>query len=123
MDRKSGHPVYAAIEVLLYGVLYIFSRRHLKEFGYDVTEQPLLQVKTIHLVVLAPCAYYEGYQFEWLERELTNGLKRFIRKSEGYTMDFQFKALPRDFSVEESIRDRVLIKEALIEVTPVGWTV
>ena len=123
VDRKSGHPVYAAIEVLLYGILYIFSRRHLEEFGYDGTKQPLLQAKTIHLVVLAPCEYYEGYQFEWLEMEITDGLKRFFQKSEGYTMDFQFKALPRDLPVEESIRDGARIKEALIEVAPVGWAV
>lgn len=113
VDMKSGHPVYAAIEVLLYGVLYIFSRRHLKEFGYDVTEQPLLQAKTIHLVVLAPCAYYEGYQFEWLEREITNGLRPFALRFGGCEMDFRFEAFPRDFSVEKSIRDGVLIKEAL----------
>ncbi|MBX3331128.1 MAG: hypothetical protein KF722_12040, partial [Nitrospira sp.] len=58
VDTKSGHPLYAAIEVLLYGLLYIFSRRHLKELEYDVTTQPLLQASKIHLVVLAPFEYY-----------------------------------------------------------------
>lgn len=61
VDTKSGHPAYAAMEVLLYGMLYIFSRRHLKELDYDVTEQPLLRANAIHLVVLAPFRYYDGY--------------------------------------------------------------
>jgi hypothetical protein len=113
VDKESGHPVYAAIEVLLYGMLYSFSRRRLDELEYDIAKQPLLQAKTIHLVVLAPCEYYKGYQFEWLEMEITKGLKGFIKKSEGYVMDFQFQAFPRDFSAEESIRDRALVKEAL----------
>lgn len=123
VDRESGHPVYAALEVLRYGVLYVFSRRHFEDLNYDVTKQPLLQVKTIHLVVLAPCQYYEGYQFEWFEREITKGLKEFIQESEGYTMDFQFQAFPREFSAEKGIRDGSLIKEALLEVAPVAWTV
>lgn len=109
VNRIAGYPVYAAIEVLLYGMLYIFSRRHLEEWEYDVTEQPLLQAKTIHLIVLAPFKYYAGYQFEWLEREITNGLRRFIQKPEGYTMDFKFQAFPWDCSFEKSIPDEALI--------------
>lgn len=109
VDRKSGHPVYAAMEVLLYGMLYIFSRRRFEELGYDLTKQPLLQAKAIHLVVLAPFRYYDGYQFEWLEEEITTGLKEFIRKSEGCTMDLQFQAFPWDCSFEKSIPDEALI--------------
>lgn len=123
VDTDGGHPVYAAIEVLLYGILYIFSRRHLEVLEYKPTEQPLLQAKVVHLVVLAPCEYYDGYQFEWLEREITNGLRRFIQESEGYKIDFKFHEFPKDFSIGESIRDGAFIKEALIEVAPVGWAV
>lgn len=110
VDTKSGHPVYAAMEVLLYGLLYIFSRRHLEEFEYDTTKQPLLQAKTIHLVVLAPFKYYDGSQFDWLEEAITIGLDKFIQESEGYTMDFQFQAFPWDCSFEKSIPDEPLIK-------------
>lgn len=108
VDTKSGHPLYAAIEVLLYGLLYIFSRRHLEELEYKLTKQPLLQAKAIHLVVLAPYKYYDGYQFDWLEEAITNGLKRFI-EPEGYTMDFQFQAFPWDCSFGKSIPEETLI--------------
>lgn len=113
VDRESGHPVYAAMEVLLYGMLYIFSRRRLKELSYDVTIQPLLQAKEIHLVVLAPLEYYDDYRFDWLEGEITDELSRFIRQSEGYTMDFQFQAFPQGCSIEKIISDETLLIEAL----------
>ncbi|NGZ09169.1 MAG: hypothetical protein CV088_07240 [Nitrospira sp. LK70] len=112
VNRESGYPLYAAIEVLLYGMLYIFSRRHFKELKYDLTMQPLLQAKAIHLVVLAPYKYYDGYQFDWLEGEITDGLRRFI-EPESYTMDFQFQAFPWDCSFEKSIPDEALIIKAL----------
>lgn len=113
VDTKSGHPVYAAMEVLLYGMLYIFSRRHLKELNYDVTKQPLLQAKIVHLVVLAPCKYYEGDQFDWLETAITASLKQFILEPEGYRMDFQFQAFPSECSIEKIISDEALLIEAL----------
>lgn len=80
----------------------------LEELEYKVTEQPLLQAKEIHLAVLAPFNYYEGYQFEWLETEIKDGLKEFIRDPEGYTMDFQFQAFPWDYSFGKSIPDEPL---------------
>lgn len=104
----SDHPVYAAMEVLLYGMLYMLSRRHLKELEYNVAKQPLLQAKEIHLVVLAPAKYYEGYQFDWLEKEITTGLKEF-GELEGYTMDFQFQAFPWDCLFEKSTPDEPLV--------------
>lgn len=113
VNRSGGYPLYAAIEVLLYGMLYIFSRRRLKEMEYDVTKQPLLRAKEIHLVVLAPFKYYDGYQFEWLEGEVTNRLRKFIRESEGYTMDFQFQAFPRGCSINNTISCQTLLIEAL----------
>ncbi|MBX3302229.1 MAG: hypothetical protein KF693_08435 [Nitrospira sp.] len=116
VDTKSGHPVYAAMEVLLYGMLYIFSRRRREELEYNVTEQtkqPLLQASAIHLVVLAPYKYYDGYQFDWLEKAITAGLTQFIREPEGFTMDFQFQAFPWDCSFEKSIPDETLIIKAL----------
>ena len=124
VDTKSGHPLYAAIEVLLYGMLYVFSRRRLKELEYDVTKQPLLQASAIHLVVLAPCKYYEGYQFEWLEKEITTELTQFIREPEGYKMDFQFQSFPRDCSVNKIISDQALLIEALASgalAVPQSW--
>lgn len=113
VKREGGYPVYAAMEVLLYGMLYIFSRRRLKELEYDVTKQPLLQAKTIHLVVLAPLTYFEDYQFDWLEKEITEGLEKFIQEPEGYKMDFQFRAFPRDCSIEKAISDETLLIGAL----------
>ena len=103
VDRNSGHPLHAAIEVLLYGVLYIFSRRHFKDLQYDGENQPLLQAKTIHLVVLAPFTkYYADCKLdclEMLENKIMGGVERFVQASEGYKMDFQFQAFPLRFGV------------------------
>lgn len=115
VNRIAGHPVYAAIEVLLYGMLYIFSRRHLEELNYGAAtdQQPLLRAKAIHLVVLAPFEYYDGYQFEWLEGAITTELGKFIKKPEGYTMDFQFQAFPQGCSISKIISDEALLIKAL----------
>jgi len=113
VNRSAGHPVYAAIEVLLYGMLYVFSRRRLKELEYDLTKQPLLQAKAIHLVVLAPFEYYFAYRFERLEKEITTELARFIGKSEGYTMDFQSQAFLSGCPIKKTISDKALLIEAL----------
>ncbi|MBX3330504.1 MAG: hypothetical protein KF722_08895, partial [Nitrospira sp.] len=57
--------------------------------------------------------YYFGCRFEWLEQEITNGLRRFIKEPESYTMDFQFQALPSGGSLEKIISDEALLIKAL----------
>jgi hypothetical protein len=89
-DHRGGTPLFAAMEILQYGVLYIFSREKTQELGYDGID--LLKAKGIHLRVLAPADYYETYNLSWLENCIDRGLTRFLRKF-NFKMDFKFETL------------------------------
>lgn len=92
----SNTPLYAAMEILKYGVLYIFCRqeKRVSPFIYIHEKKNLLQADKIHLRVLAPAKYYEKYNLLWLEEKLNDGLKTFLtdRKCE-FEMDFKFESL------------------------------
>ena len=107
---ESNNPLYAAMEILQYGILYIFSRRN-KQISDAVKDKRLLEAKTIDLKVLAPHDYYKGSKLDWLEIEINRGLKHFLRgPTFGFEMDFGFEAFPLSFSpfpTDEAIK-RVL---------------
>lgn len=96
----SDTPLYAAMEILQNAVLYIFSRENERKMEWGSDKQELLRVaKVIHLRVLAPCSYYEGYILEWLEVNISNGLKAFLAgRMPKLQMDFRFDAFPPWFS-------------------------
>jgi hypothetical protein len=87
----SDTPMFAAFEVLKYGMIYVFSRRHASELGYNA-DNILLNAKSIALCVLAPTKYYAQYNLRWLESELSNGLREF--GSPDARMDFHFEHFP-----------------------------
>lgn len=89
-------PLYAAFEILLYGLIYLFSRCHMRELGYDRKDQPLLGADSIHLRVLASNQFYkEGPSLGWLERDLSDAIRRFAKtKRNDLVMDFSFRASP-----------------------------
>lgn len=96
----SDNPLKAAMEILLYGILYILSRIH-----YDTEQKQtkeLLQAETIHLRILAPFEFYNEYNLGWLETTLNSGLKSFISNIDKVKcdMDFQFETFPEDFDVK-----------------------
>jgi len=97
---ESNTPLYAAMEILQNAVLYIFSRENERKMEGGSAKQKLLREATvIHLRVLAPCSYYEGYRLEWLEENISNGLKAFLaRRMPKLQMDFRFDAFPPWFS-------------------------
>ena len=88
----SDTPLYAAMEILKYGVLYIFAREHEEASKYVKKEQDLLQATNIHLRVLAPASYYAEYDLAWLEVCIDRGLASFLTKF-NFKMDFKFEAL------------------------------
>ena len=98
---NSNTPLFAAMEILGYGVIYLFSILHREELGYDEPEpeRKMLGAKHIHLKVLAPYGYYTEYQLAWLECLINDGLSAFIesRPELGVGMDFRFEAFPPDF--------------------------
>ena len=89
---KSNTPLYAAFEILLYGLLFVFSRCNREVLKYDIVRQPLLWADRLHLRVLAPPGYYDkrSYKLDWLEKDLNKAISRFARRKAGVEMDFSF---------------------------------
>jgi hypothetical protein len=95
----SDTPLYAAMEILKYGVLYIFCRHDVRASQHVDKESELLQAETIHLQVLAPKEYYEGCDLVWLEASINHGLANFLRINNlPGEIDFKFEALSLNFS-------------------------
>jgi hypothetical protein len=92
----SNTPLYAAMELLVRGLLYIFARRHVAALGYDPSAKELLRAQAIHLRVLAPRAFYAGLNFSWLATSLTAGLTQYLATVPdlALTMDLAFKVFP-----------------------------
>lgn len=92
--KGGGTPLFAAMEILQYGVLYIFSRENALTLGYKKAEMKLLEAKGIHLKVIAPSAYYNGCDLSWLQNSLNKGLANFlVRHGHEFKMDFKFEVL------------------------------
>lgn len=100
VHASGGTPLYAAMEILQYGALYIFARRK-EQIKSAANEKRLLQAKSIHLKVLAPCDYYNGCKLDWLEDEINSGLKRYLAaQTFDFDLDFKFEAFPPGFSLK-----------------------
>ncbi|HEU5098341.1 MAG TPA: hypothetical protein VFU22_04950 [Roseiflexaceae bacterium] len=92
----SNTPLYAAMELLVRGLLYIFTCQHLAALGYDPSTKELLRAQAIRLRVLAPAAFYTGLDFSWLATSLTQGLMQYLATVPdlALTMDLAFEAFP-----------------------------
>ncbi len=99
---ESNTAVFAAFEIVLYGLAYLYARVNRKTLGY--LEKPLMNVSKVSLRVLAPGAYYTDYHLEWLEQGLDEGIRTLAaKKSDGaLSMGFGFLAFPQDFASDLS---------------------
>jgi hypothetical protein len=116
-DKSHETPLAAAIEVLIYGLLYVFSRVHLKELKYDSLEKEVLSdaTKQINLLVVAPLRFYvdersrdkRTYNLAWFQRSLNSGLSAVLQVTDpklALRMSFQFEAIDDKFlQPDESI--------------------
>ena len=74
---RSDTPLFAAMEILKYGLVYAFCR-YAGRVQQSIFKDPeLREAKRINLRVLAPAAYYENYDLSWLEVSLNEGLAAF----------------------------------------------
>lgn len=94
----SDTPLYAAMEVLKYGVLYIFTREYEEVSKCVKKGKDLLKATKIHLKVLAPASYYAPYNLScnlsWLEDCINRGLVSFrSQRKFSFEMDFKFETL------------------------------
>jgi hypothetical protein len=101
---ETNTPLYAAMEILQNAVLYIFYRENKEKLeAEEANKKPILDAKVIHLRVLAPRSYYEGYELAWLEASICNGLTTFLKKRIPHLqMDFKFDAFPPWFTADHA---------------------
>ena len=85
----SNNPLFAAIEILIYGLLFVWSRANQDSLGYDIKDQPVLGASYITLVVLAPESFFEGMDLSALATVLYRGLAYF-GEQRGLVLAFEF---------------------------------
>ena len=90
----SDSPLYALIEVLRYGMLWLLSRRDREALGY--AGRAPLDLRELRLIVLAPPEFYRGVDLGWLEAGISAGLAA-LGAQEGVRLSFGFEALPTGF--------------------------
>ena len=100
---RANTPLYAAIEILQYGIVYVFSRVYAVPLKYDAEVLEVLRASAIHLQVLAPLGYYSDECRQWLkclEDVLSDGLSQFASDVTGFEgkIDFRFEAFPPEFT-------------------------
>ena len=105
---KSDTPAFAAIEILRYGLVYLFSYVERKRFGY--LEIPFMNVSEVNLRVLAPFEFYDSFDLPWLGQGLNEGLRVLAAKKTGgaLSMGFGFLAFPSGFDLPFKKGEQVL---------------
>lgn len=123
---KNG-PLFAAFEIIKYGMVYVFSRVHAEQLGYKVKNKELLRASDVRLQVLAPVAFYEAEFIEWLrslEQCLNNGLGAFAQKELQIPMSFNFFVFPTAFAWNPASHEDLGVQKnllwALHKTTPLG---
>ncbi|MBA4095637.1 MAG: hypothetical protein C0484_02555 [Rhodospirillum sp.] len=88
---ESNSPVYAAFEILLYGICYVICRARGMEFGYE--ELAPMQAAHVRLNVLAPAHFYDGHSLAWLEAAIGSGYCDLAKRKIGIEGSFRFLTL------------------------------
>lgn len=105
----SDNPLFAAIEILMYGLLFVWSRNNQQKLGYDVQVQPVLAASSVTLGVLAPKSYYSDYDLTTMNSALNSGLVKFGERRD-VTLGFEFCELGADYEADlelESVRSAI----------------
>lgn len=96
----SNTPLAAAIEILEYGLLFAFARKHSGKLFHSKPVPEVLSATALELRVLAPTSYYDkhdsGRRLGWLEAEFSKSFGGFASVF-GFKADFQFLSFQQDF--------------------------
>jgi hypothetical protein len=79
---ESNTPLYAAIQILLYGLLFVWSRNNQAALKYDTEIQPVLRASKIELCSLAPRKFYSDYNLRNLSDSLNQGFSTFQHRGD-----------------------------------------
>ncbi len=91
---ESDTPVFAAVEILVYGLLWLLSRRNRQ---HSSEACPILDADDLTLSVLAPRAFYCGQDMDTIAKSVNDGLQA-LGERHGVTMRLRFTAFPLPFS-------------------------
>jgi len=91
----SDTPIHAAVEILVYGLFWLLSRRDRQALGY--AKGPILDARDLALSVLAPRGYYDRYSVKPMASAISEGLRK-LGEQHGVTMGFSFTTFPASFS-------------------------
>ena len=106
---QSNTPLFAAIEIMKYGLLLVWSKNHQKALGYESELQPILAASTVTLSTLAPADYYISLDLTNLASALNDGLAEFGKRYD-LNLGFEFCQLGANYTPEledESVRSAV----------------
>lgn len=88
---ESDSPIYAAVEIMLYGFVWLLSRKAKATLGYP--RGTLLDGRDVALSVLAPAKFYGSADYGKFQDGVRAALTD-VGKSEGATMSFRFEQFP-----------------------------
>jgi hypothetical protein len=90
----SDNPLYAAMEILQYGLVWLVSRRDRERLGY--AGKPIIEANDVLFVVLAPEVYFEKLDVGRVGKPLDRGLS-VLGEKHGVRLGFQFQTFPSAF--------------------------
>jgi hypothetical protein len=96
-------PLYAAVEIIGYGCLWLLARAYPPSL-----KSAILEADHVDLRVLAPMAYYSRYDLTGLEAALDRGC-RALGQAHGVTMTFAFYALDERLVGSAALDDHTLL--------------
>ena len=90
----SDNPLYAAMEILQYGLVWLLSRRDRERLGY--AGKAIIEAEDVLFVVLAPEIYFENRDVRRIGKPLDRGLS-VLGEKHGVRLGFRFQSFPSAF--------------------------
>lgn len=103
----SDTPLYAAMEVVRYGLLWLLTRAAKTELGYG--SNVILDAPALRLTTLAPLKFYANRTPPHLAVQLDQGFSKLARHH-GVDMHFCQMEFPHDFHWPASTSERMLLR-------------
>lgn len=101
----SDSALYATVEILQYGFVWLLSRQFRSELGYSTGT--LLDADCVRLNVFAPPRYFRGVDFSAFESGVSSAI-RDIAARQGVGMAFRIVRFPADFVWPRDYSDEAL---------------